>query len=277
MPPPPDKQAVGRFESDFVESRRAALERMLNKVTSHHILQHDADLKIFLESEAFNMDVRNKERKDPGFGESKGVLGSIGWGSSNTSKFVEYDDVCFESPLVFHLQRCTFAIAKCIIVVSRPPRVSRRARKPAQSPAESDRHGDQPTQVPSRSVRRLFHLPPEPCRGRAVAEPVRSARRPCRAADARAGTVRAASAARRADDWHRHRRVHPPGRQRENGVSATAKGIPLLAHDRGGAAEAQGNAGQAAAAGQKPAGPAECGECGGGGCGTEGPPGQTAV
>ena len=93
MPPPPEKQAVGRFDSNFVESRRAALERMLDKTTNHHILQHDADLKIFLESEAFNVDVRNKERKDLGFSESKGVLGSIGWGSSSSNKFVEYDDV----------------------------------------------------------------------------------------------------------------------------------------------------------------------------------------
>ena len=93
VPPPPEKQVVGRFDSNFVESRRAALERMLNKATSHHIIQHDADLKIFLESEAFNVDVKNKERKDLGFSESKGVLGSIGWGSSSSNKFIEYDDV----------------------------------------------------------------------------------------------------------------------------------------------------------------------------------------
>lgn len=93
MPPPPEKQVVGRFDSNFVESRRAALERMLDKTTNHHILQHDADLKIFLESEAFNVDVRNKERKDLGFGESKGVLSSIGWGSNSSNKFIEYDDV----------------------------------------------------------------------------------------------------------------------------------------------------------------------------------------
>lgn len=98
VPPPPEKQAVGRFDSNFVESRRAALERMLDKTTNHHILQHDADLKIFLESEAFTVDVRNKERKDLGFGESKGVLSSIGWGSSNSNKFIEYDDVSHQSP-----------------------------------------------------------------------------------------------------------------------------------------------------------------------------------
>jgi sorting nexin-1/2 len=91
IPPPPEKQAVGRFEADFVESRRAALERMLNKTASHPVLQHDGDLKLFLESDAFNVDIKNKERKDPGLGESKGMFGSMLGGSSG--KFVEHDDV----------------------------------------------------------------------------------------------------------------------------------------------------------------------------------------
>jgi sorting nexin-1/2 len=91
IPPPPEKQAVGRFEADFVESRRSALERMLNKTAAHPVLQHDGDLKLFLESDAFNVDIKNKERKDPGLGESKGMFGSMLSGSSG--KFVEHDDV----------------------------------------------------------------------------------------------------------------------------------------------------------------------------------------
>jgi len=93
VPPPPEKQAVGRFNADFVESRRQSLERMLNKTAAHPTLQHDADLKLFLESEAFNIDVKHKERKEPLVGESsKGMLSSIGIGSSG-AKFVEHDDV----------------------------------------------------------------------------------------------------------------------------------------------------------------------------------------
>ncbi|KAF2007477.1 Vps5-domain-containing protein [Amniculicola lignicola CBS 123094] len=90
IPPPPEKQAVGRFDTDFVESRRAALERMLNKAAAHAILQHDGDLKIFLESDAFTVDIKNKERKDPGLGESKGMFG--GMLSGSVGKFVEHDD-----------------------------------------------------------------------------------------------------------------------------------------------------------------------------------------
>ncbi|KAF2756581.1 Vps5-domain-containing protein [Pseudovirgaria hyperparasitica] len=91
IPPPPEKQAVGRFDTDFVESRRAALERMLNKTAQHPMLQHDSDLKLFLESDAFNVDIKNRERKEPLPTESKGMFGSIGLGSSS-GKFIEHDD-----------------------------------------------------------------------------------------------------------------------------------------------------------------------------------------
>lgn len=93
MPPPPEKQAVGRFESNFVEGRRAALEKMLNKTAAHPTLQHDADLKLFLESESFNVDVKHKERREPLPTENKGVLGSLGISVGSSSKFVEQDDV----------------------------------------------------------------------------------------------------------------------------------------------------------------------------------------
>lgn len=91
VPPPPEKQAVGRFDSEFVESRRQALERMLNKIAAHPILHHDADLKIFLESDAFNIDVKNKENREPDLGQNKGMLSSLGIGGSS-GKFVEHDD-----------------------------------------------------------------------------------------------------------------------------------------------------------------------------------------
>ena len=72
---------------------------MLNKTAAHPVLQHDGDLKLFLESEAFSMDIKQKERKDPGLGESKGMLSSIGIGGG-TGKFIEHDDV---SPTIYTL------------------------------------------------------------------------------------------------------------------------------------------------------------------------------
>lgn len=103
--PPPEKQAVGRFDTNFVESRRAALERMLNKIAGHPILQHDGDLKIFLESEAFNVDVKNKENREPDLGQSKGMFGSFGISVGGGNKFVEHDDVsslfqCVSGPFI---------------------------------------------------------------------------------------------------------------------------------------------------------------------------------
>ncbi|PYI30195.1 sorting nexin 3 [Aspergillus indologenus CBS 114.80] len=92
VPPPPEKQAVGRFDTNFVESRRAALERMLNKIAAHPILQHDGDLKIFLESDTFNLDVKNKENREPDLGQSKGMFSSFGINVGGGGKFVEHDD-----------------------------------------------------------------------------------------------------------------------------------------------------------------------------------------
>ncbi|KAA8644558.1 hypothetical protein EYZ11_001461 [Aspergillus tanneri] len=92
VPPPPEKQAVGRFDTNFVESRRAALERMLNKIAAHPILQHDSDLKIFLESESFTLDVKNKENREPDLGQSKGMFSSFGISVGGGGKFVEHDD-----------------------------------------------------------------------------------------------------------------------------------------------------------------------------------------
>lgn len=66
---------------------------MLNKTAAHPILQHDGDLKIFLESDAFNMDVKHKENKDSGLSESKGMFSSIGFSVGGVGgKFVEHDD-----------------------------------------------------------------------------------------------------------------------------------------------------------------------------------------
>jgi sorting nexin-1/2 len=65
---------------------------MLNKIAAHPALQRDSDLKLFLESESFNIDIKHRERKEPLGVESKGMLSSIGLGGSVT-KYVEHDDV----------------------------------------------------------------------------------------------------------------------------------------------------------------------------------------
>jgi len=60
---------------------------MLNKICQHPILLQDGDLKLFLESESLNVDIKHREKQSPLPQESKGFLG-FGGGS----KFIEQDD-----------------------------------------------------------------------------------------------------------------------------------------------------------------------------------------
>ncbi|KAL2912104.1 Vacuolar protein sorting-associated protein vps5 [Polyrhizophydium stewartii] len=62
IPPVPEKHAIGRFQEEFVEARRAALERFIRKVVVHPILQPDADVRLFLESETFSSDKRSDRK-----------------------------------------------------------------------------------------------------------------------------------------------------------------------------------------------------------------------
>lgn len=67
---------------------------MLNKTAAHPVLHRDADLKIFLESDAFNVDIKNKENRDPLLEQKGGMFSAIGLniGGSSGGKFVEHDD-----------------------------------------------------------------------------------------------------------------------------------------------------------------------------------------
>ena len=57
VPPVPDKNPFGRFDEEFVQQRRLALEKCIQKIANHPVLQKDADLKLFLESDTFALDV----------------------------------------------------------------------------------------------------------------------------------------------------------------------------------------------------------------------------
>ncbi|KAJ3103930.1 Vacuolar protein sorting-associated protein 5 [Phlyctochytrium planicorne] len=67
VPPVPEKHAIGRFQDDFVESRRFALEKCIRKIVAHPLLQVDDDLRMFLESESFAVDKRKEESSKGGF------------------------------------------------------------------------------------------------------------------------------------------------------------------------------------------------------------------
>lgn len=75
---------MGRFQEDFVESRRMGLERFLQKVVSHPGLFDDPDIKVFLESETFSADASVLTKKDP----SKASAGMFSaFSMSNVTQF----------------------------------------------------------------------------------------------------------------------------------------------------------------------------------------------
>lgn len=85
VPPMPDKHPFGRFQDQFIETRRAALQRCLTKITSHPVLQLDPDLRLFLESDAFAIEAKNRRAEIPP--DKQGLL--AGW---TGPKYVEQDD-----------------------------------------------------------------------------------------------------------------------------------------------------------------------------------------
>lgn len=58
VPPVPEKNPFGRFDQAFVKQRRLGLEKCVQKMTAHPVLCKDPDLKLFLESDTFSLDVR---------------------------------------------------------------------------------------------------------------------------------------------------------------------------------------------------------------------------
>ncbi|KAI0644233.1 Vps5-domain-containing protein [Trametes meyenii] len=89
VPPVPDKNPFGRFDNEFVQQRRLALEKCIQKITSHPVLQKDADLKLFLESDTFSLDI--KHRKAEIAQEKGGLITAIGQTIAGP-RFYETDD-----------------------------------------------------------------------------------------------------------------------------------------------------------------------------------------
>lgn len=57
VPPVPEKNAFGRFGDQFLKQRRYGLEKCIQKMANHPELGKDQDLKLFLESDTFALDV----------------------------------------------------------------------------------------------------------------------------------------------------------------------------------------------------------------------------
>lgn len=62
IPPPPEKQTVGRFKQDFIENRRFQMERMLSRIANTFELQDDQDFIMFLTSSTFSQTAKKREQ-----------------------------------------------------------------------------------------------------------------------------------------------------------------------------------------------------------------------
>jgi hypothetical protein len=63
VPPVAEKMALGRFQDEFIESRKVQLDRFIKQVVGHPILQLDPSLRVFLESETFANDRKGLTNK----------------------------------------------------------------------------------------------------------------------------------------------------------------------------------------------------------------------
>ncbi|KAJ3504216.1 hypothetical protein NLJ89_g8051 [Agrocybe chaxingu] len=90
VPPVPEKNPFGRFDDQFVRQRRMALEKCIQKTANHPVLGKDPDLKLFLESDTFSLDI--KHRKAELAQERGGLIASIGQSIAGP-RFYETDEV----------------------------------------------------------------------------------------------------------------------------------------------------------------------------------------
>ncbi|KAJ8514579.1 hypothetical protein ONZ45_g7888 [Pleurotus djamor] len=89
VPPVPEKNPFGRFDDQFVKQRRLGLEKCIQKMANHPILGKDVDLKLFLESDTFALDI--KHRKAELAHERGGLMASIGQAVAGP-RFYETDE-----------------------------------------------------------------------------------------------------------------------------------------------------------------------------------------
>ncbi|EJU03795.1 Vps5-domain-containing protein [Dacryopinax primogenitus] len=93
VPPVPEKHSFGRFEETFVETRRQALNKCIQKIVDHPLLYTDPALKLFLESDSFAMDIKHRKTEvgvNPS-ASTPGLMATIG-STLTGPKFIENDD-----------------------------------------------------------------------------------------------------------------------------------------------------------------------------------------
>lgn len=95
IPPPPSKKTyIGRFNENFIENRRLSLEKMLQKISKIEAFINDPSFIIFLTSQDFARDSKERERTggvaldDSGEPENDGMLSTSVVTGSGTGGFM---------------------------------------------------------------------------------------------------------------------------------------------------------------------------------------------
>merc|ERR1711998_526604 len=65
IPPLPEKAVTGNFEPTFIQLRRGALEKFLQRVAAHPVLCHSEDLQILLEANNDTLQTAKQQSKKP--------------------------------------------------------------------------------------------------------------------------------------------------------------------------------------------------------------------
>jgi len=117
VPPVPEKNPFGRFQDTFIEQRRLGLQQCITKIANHPVLQKDPDLKFFLESDNFSLEIKHRAAVgDRGAG---GLMASIG-SSIVGSKFFEADEWFDQKKIYFDsLENQLKGLAKAIDIVTK--------------------------------------------------------------------------------------------------------------------------------------------------------------
>ncbi|KAG0148085.1 hypothetical protein CROQUDRAFT_721855 [Cronartium quercuum f. sp. fusiforme G11] len=95
VPPIPDKNIRSRFQEGFIATRRVALEIFLQKTVNHPMLVSDPDLKLFLESDSFSLEI--KHRKPDGSSQSGWLANIAGPRFHETDDFFDHRKASLDS------------------------------------------------------------------------------------------------------------------------------------------------------------------------------------
>lgn len=82
IPPLPQKQTLGRFSAEFVDTRKRALEKYLQRIAAHDILSQDRNFVTFLQGEESDLRSAKTETKAT---KPRMSLSAMGWMESTTT------------------------------------------------------------------------------------------------------------------------------------------------------------------------------------------------